>query len=107
MDLARNMMGGEDTWYEKKATCQVNVWEKIAQSTINKAPLTPEEGAATQVYLAIADSEEKGGFYSDLKPQKLPAFATDDKMARALWEHSENLVESTFYLKTKFAHENK
>jgi NAD(P)-dependent dehydrogenase (short-subunit alcohol dehydrogenase family) len=97
-DLARNMMGGEDAWYEKKSKGPTNAWEKVLQSTINKALLTPEEGAATQVFLAIADTEEKGRFYSDLKPQKLPAFALDDKMAKALWERSEKLGGVKFLL---------
>jgi NAD(P)-dependent dehydrogenase (short-subunit alcohol dehydrogenase family) len=97
-DLARNMMGGEEAWYEKKATGPTSVWETILQSTINKALLTPEQGAATQVYLAVADEEEKGRFYSDLKPQKLPAFATDERVARALWSKSEELSGVRFPL---------
>ena len=97
-DLARNMMGGEEAWYQKKEKGPTNLWENILQSTINKALLTPEQGAATQVYLAVADSEEKGRFYSDLKPQKLPAFATDEKVAKALWSKSEQLSGIQFSL---------
>jgi NAD(P)-dependent dehydrogenase (short-subunit alcohol dehydrogenase family) len=100
-DLARNMMGGEEAWYKKKATGPTNVWENILQSTINKALLTPEQGAATQVYLAVAKDEEKGRFYSDLKPQKLPAFATDESMAKSLWTKSEELSGVQFSLQNK------
>ncbi|KAL3920561.1 MAG: hypothetical protein SGILL_003198 [Bacillariaceae sp.] len=97
-DLGRNMMGGEEAWYQKKEQGPTNLWENIMQSTISKALLTPEQGAATQVYLAIADSEEKGRFYSDLKPQKLPAFATDETVAKALWSKSEQLSGIQFQL---------
>ena len=48
-DLARNMMGGEEVWYEKKAKGPSNLMEKAMDATIRKALLTPEEGAATQV----------------------------------------------------------
>ncbi|CAB9531776.1 Dehydrogenase/reductase SDR family member on chromosome X homolog [Seminavis robusta] len=99
-DLARNMMGGEKVWYEKKERGPTNAMENILQATINKTLLTPEQGAATQVYLAATnDAEEKGKFYSDLKPQKLPAFATDEQMAKALWEQSEQLSGVKFSLK--------
>ena len=91
-DLARNMMGGDEVWYDKKAKGPTNFWEQVLDATINKALLTPEQGAATQVFLATTDSEEKGRFYSDLKAQKLPAFATDQKAAKALWERSEELA---------------
>lgn len=97
-DLARNMMGGEEEWYKKKETGPTNLWENFLQSTISKALLTPEQGAATQVYLTVAKDEEKGRFYSDLKPQKLPAFATDEAVAKALWTKSEQLSGVQFSL---------
>jgi NAD(P)-dependent dehydrogenase (short-subunit alcohol dehydrogenase family) len=97
-DLARNMMGGEEEWYKKKESGPTNLLENVAQSIINKALLTPEQGATTQVYLAIANDEEKGRFYSDLKPQKLPAFATDSSAAKALWTKSEQLSGVQFSL---------
>jgi NAD(P)-dependent dehydrogenase (short-subunit alcohol dehydrogenase family) len=100
-DLARNMMGGEDEWYKKKATGPTNLLENVLQSIINKALLTPEQGATTQVYLAIAKDEEKGRFYSDLKPQNLPAFATDESAAKALWTKSEQLSGVQFPLNNK------
>ena len=103
-DLARNMMGGEQAWYEKKAKGPTTFVEKALDATIKKALLTPEEGAATQVFLATTTSssgeEMKGGrFYSDLKVQKLPPFATDKMMAKALWERSEELAGIQFSLK--------
>ena len=98
-DLARNMMGGEEVWYEKKEKGPVTFVEKALDATISKALLTPEEGAATQVYLATTRTEEKGRFYSDLKAQKLPAFAKDEKMAKALWERSEQLAGVNFLLR--------
>lgn len=98
-DLARNMMGGDEVWYEKKSRGPSNFFENVVQATINKALLTPEQGAATQVYLATANSELKGRFYSDLKPQKLPSFAMDESKAKELWEKSEQLADIQFSLK--------
>ena len=95
-DLARNMMGGEDAWFDKKAKGPTTFLEKALDASISKALLTPAEGAATQVYLATTKSAEKGRFYSDLKAQKLPAFATDQKAAKDLWEKSEQLAGVTF-----------
>jgi NAD(P)-dependent dehydrogenase (short-subunit alcohol dehydrogenase family) len=95
-DLARNMMGGEEEWYKKKVVGPTNFGEKVLQTLVNKALLTPEQGAATQVYLAIAKDEERGRFYSDLKPQTLPAFATDESVAEALWNKSEELCGVQF-----------
>lgn len=97
-DLARNMMGGEEVWYAKKASGPTTFVEKALDATIRKTLLTPEEGAATQVFLATTAAEEKGRFYSDLKAQKLPAFATDANMAKALWERSEQLAGVKFAL---------
>lgn len=97
-DLGRNMMGGDEIWYEKKAKGPTTLLEKTLDATIKKALLTPEEGASTQVFLAISSSEQKGGFYSDMKLQKLPAFATDVTMAQALWERSEQLAGVKFSL---------
>lgn len=98
-DLARNMMGGEEAWYMKKEKGPTTLVEKALDVTIKKTLLTPEEGAAMQVYLATAPSEEKGRFYSDLKAQKLPDFATDAQAAKRLWEKSEQLSGVQFSLK--------
>ena len=95
-DLARNMMGGDEAWFEKRSKGPTNVLEKVLDAGISKALLTPAEGAATQVYLATTNNAEKGRFYSDLKPQKLPAFATDKNAAKALWEKCEQLAGVTF-----------
>jgi NAD(P)-dependent dehydrogenase (short-subunit alcohol dehydrogenase family) len=100
-DLARNMMGGEDAWFDKRSKGPVTFWEKALDATITKALLTPAEGAATQVYLATTNTAEKGRFYSDLKAQTLPAFATDEKAAKALWERSEQLAGVTFTVERK------
>lgn len=98
-DLARNMMGGDEAWFAKKEQGPSTLLEKFLDKTINKALLTPEQGAATQVYLAVAPQEEKARFYSDLKPQKLPAYATDERMAKSLWELSEEMAGLKFSLK--------
>lgn len=98
-DLARNMMGGEEVWNRRKEVGPTNLFEKVMDATIKKALLKPEDGAATQVYLAAADSEGKGLFYDNLKPEKLPSFATDENKAKVLWEMSEKLGGIKFSFK--------
>jgi len=97
-DLARNMMGGDEAWYAKKASGPTTFFEKLADATIQKALLTPEQGAVTQVYLAVADNDKvpKGQFFNDQKVQSLPAFATDVQKAQTLWQKSEELAGVTF-----------
>ena len=122
-DLARNMMGGDDVWFAKKqsfaetsttTTTTRNVVENLLNTALTTVLKTPEQGAATQVYLAVAKTTttttttpsptttttvQKGQFYSDLQPQgNLPSFATDVGMARALWEQSEELANIQFHL---------
>lgn len=97
-DLARNMMGGEEVWQQKKATGPTTPLEKFLDATIAKTLKTPEDGAKTQVFLATAKNVEKAAFYSDLKPQKLPDFAKDETAAKQLWEASEKLGGIKFSL---------
>ena len=97
-DLGRNMMGGDDVWFAKKQVGPQNVWENLVNTAITKVTKTPAQGAATQVYLATTTTSsttpqesQKGQFFSDLKVQKLPAYAKDVDKAKALWERSEEL----------------
>jgi len=97
-DLARYTVGTEK-WEARKETGPNGFWEQALDSFIRKTLKTPEEGAATQVFLASTTSDEvKGGYYSDLKPQKLPGFARDPVKAQLLWEESERLSGVKFSL---------
>jgi NAD(P)-dependent dehydrogenase (short-subunit alcohol dehydrogenase family) len=96
-DLARYMIG-EEKWREKKETGPTGFFEKAVDSVISKVLKTPQQGAETQVFLAYSDKGEKGRFYSDLRPQNLPGFATDKAKAQALWEKSEELSGVQFKL---------
>jgi NAD(P)-dependent dehydrogenase (short-subunit alcohol dehydrogenase family) len=93
-DLARNFIG-PDKWAEKKQNGPSNVWESLLDKAISGALLTIDEGAATQVYLASTGNQDanlvKGAFYNNLKPEKLPAFATNEQDAKQLWDISEKL----------------
>jgi len=55
---------------------------------------TPEQGAATAVYLAASPevSRATGEYFIDERPVSLPAAARDDEAARRLWEISARMV---------------
>jgi len=54
---------------------------------------TPEQGAATLVWLASApDGWTSGGYYADGRPGRLSRAAQDDRLAAALWDRSAELV---------------
>jgi len=59
-------------------------------------PVTPEQGAATSIYLASSPEVEgiSGEYFVDCKPQQLLPAALDDAAARRLWQVSESLVGS-------------
>lgn len=96
-DLARYIIG-EEKWQKSKENGPDGFLEKTVNAVINRVLKTPRQGAATQVFLATTESEEKGRFYSDLKPQKLPGYAMDVAKAHALWERSEELSGVKFPL---------
>jgi NAD(P)-dependent dehydrogenase (short-subunit alcohol dehydrogenase family) len=56
--------------------------------------LTPEQGAATSIYLASSPEVEgmSGLYFVRKKPAKTSARAQDEALARKLWEFSEQLV---------------
>ena len=55
---------------------------------------TPEQGAATAVYLAASGevAGTSGEFFIDERPVLLPAAARDDEAARRLWEISARMT---------------
>uniref|UniRef100_A0A8C4QDE2 Retinol dehydrogenase 14b n=1 Tax=Eptatretus burgeri TaxID=7764 RepID=A0A8C4QDE2_EPTBU len=55
---------------------------------------TPEEGARTVIYLASSPEVRglSGLYFGDCKQEELLPIATDDAVARKLWEVSENVV---------------
>jgi NAD(P)-dependent dehydrogenase (short-subunit alcohol dehydrogenase family) len=97
-DLGRNMVGGDDAWFARKEKGPNSAIEKALDFAVKKFTRTPDEGAATQVYLAISPTIEKASFYSDLKVQSLPSFAKDETVAKMLWEKSEQLSGVNFNL---------
>jgi len=58
--------------------------------------ISPEKGARTSVHLAAAPqlAGVKGGYFSDCRPARASAVATDPDAARRLWELSESMVGS-------------
>ncbi len=58
--------------------------------------LTPEQGAATSIYLASSPEVEgiSGVYFSRKKPTKTSARAEDARLAQRLWEFSEQLVSA-------------
>jgi retinol dehydrogenase 12 len=57
---------------------------------------TPEQGAATAVYLATSPEGAgvSGEYFVDERPVALPPAARDDESARRLWEISERMTSS-------------
>ncbi|MCB9683757.1 MAG: SDR family NAD(P)-dependent oxidoreductase [Alphaproteobacteria bacterium] len=57
---------------------------------------TPEQGAATQTYLAAhpQGGEYSGGYWVDCNPATPSAHAQDDALAEALWERTTELVRN-------------
>lgn len=55
---------------------------------------TPEQGAATAVYLASAAQAEgmTGGYFKDERPARSSALSQDPEAARRLWEISERMT---------------
>ena len=52
---------------------------------------SPEAGARTQIYCAVAPElqDQSGGFYSNCKPYSPSPLARDDALAEELWRLSE------------------
>lgn len=91
-DLGRNMVG-EDKW----GTPPEKPWEKALMKVVTSLTLTPDQGAATQVYLAAsAGPLERGAFYNNLKPERLPSYAQDRDAAKKLWDVSESMAGVKF-----------
>jgi len=55
---------------------------------------TPNEGAQTNIYLAVADEVEHvtGQYFADCAPAPTTVLALDDQLATELWEESEKLT---------------
>ena len=57
--------------------------------------VSPEKGAATQLYLAQSDAlrEMSGKYFKNKKEKKTSAVARDQEAAKRLWEESESLLK--------------
>jgi NAD(P)-dependent dehydrogenase (short-subunit alcohol dehydrogenase family) len=64
-------------------------------ATLNDRAVSPEEAAATLVWLATAPDagQTSGGYYYQCKPAPISAAAQDDAAAERLWIESEALVK--------------
>ncbi|GJQ85023.1 hypothetical protein Trydic_g3684 [Trypoxylus dichotomus] len=69
---------------------------KMATSFVGKILLmTPEEGAQTQIYLAVSKDVEgiSGGFFTNCRQTELYSTAKNPVLAKLLWEKSEELAK--------------
>ena len=57
--------------------------------------LSPEQGAATTLFLALDKSVEgkSGGYYSDCKRVEASSHGRDDALATSLWEYTESTLQ--------------
>jgi NAD(P)-dependent dehydrogenase (short-subunit alcohol dehydrogenase family) len=67
----------------------------LVQRGIGLFMKSPEQGAATSIYLASSPELEgvSGGYYANRKPKQPAPHATDDATAKRLWEISERLTD--------------
>lgn len=66
----------------------------IFRSPVRRLMRTPEEGADTLVWLATTPADElhQGGYYSSRRPGMMNPAAYRDRLARQLWERTEELL---------------
>jgi len=81
----RTDLGSENAWYHP-----FRIVTKLVQPFLK----TAEEGAQTNLYLAVADevANVTGQYFSDCKPAAMNLLALDDKLAKELWKESERLT---------------
>jgi NAD(P)-dependent dehydrogenase (short-subunit alcohol dehydrogenase family) len=98
-ELQRNFIG-LDKWEAMKTSGPPSPFESFTSNALSAFLKTLEEGASTQVYLAAGagGNLKKGGYYSNMMPKNVPAFASDTVAAKALWEKSEELGGIKFNL---------
>jgi NAD(P)-dependent dehydrogenase (short-subunit alcohol dehydrogenase family) len=67
---------------------------RLGWKLISRSFATPQEGARTLVYLASAaeTGEVSGEYFASCRPARVSAQASDQALARALWDESEQLV---------------
>jgi len=100
-DLSRYIVGGvqaDDLHPVQDAPEPTGVGAFLKANVLDKAVLTVDRGANTQVYLAAAadtagDRSRRGGLYfDDMKAVKPNEAATDTELAKKLWALSESLT---------------
>jgi hypothetical protein len=62
---------------------------------LRRRGISPEQGAATPIYLASAAGVEgvSGGYFVESRPGEMAAPARDGEAARRLWSLSERMIE--------------
>jgi NAD(P)-dependent dehydrogenase (short-subunit alcohol dehydrogenase family) len=100
-DLGRYLIG-EEKWQGMKENGLPSGLEGFLMKAAASFTKTVPEGASTQVFLASGaeGTLKKGEFYEEMKPQKLPKWATSESDALALWRKSEELANIKFDLTT-------
>jgi len=102
-DLARYIVGGVDAGdlHPTDAPPPTGVGAFLKSNVLDKAILTVDKGANTQVFLAAAadsggDRAKRGGVYFDkMKAVKPNEAAVDQELAKQLWAVSEKLTGAT------------
>jgi NAD(P)-dependent dehydrogenase (short-subunit alcohol dehydrogenase family) len=98
-DLFRNTLG-VDRWERIKAKRHNGLLDIILERIMKLTFVSVEEGASTQLYLAVAPSDQlrkfRGGYFVNQQPRELLWFAKDCKTAHQLWEISEEWTNMKF-----------
>jgi NAD(P)-dependent dehydrogenase (short-subunit alcohol dehydrogenase family) len=67
---------------------------KLGWKLVSRSFVTPEQGARTLVYVASAPEtgEVSGEYFANCRPARVSREASDDVLARELWQRSEQIV---------------
>ncbi|XP_018586319.1 dehydrogenase/reductase SDR family member 13-like [Scleropages formosus] len=100
-ELAKRLQGTNISCYSvhpgivrTELSRHISLWQKVFIEPVAQLLfLDPEAGAQTTLHCALQEGLEplSGSYFSCCKPQELGARATDDAVARKLWEVSERL----------------
>ena len=96
--LARRLNGrGPNTYAAHPGGVATDIYRRVPQPVrglITRVLLTPEEGARTQIRLAVdpALADQTGLYYANERPKQPSPLARDEQLAEELWARSEEWV---------------
>jgi NAD(P)-dependent dehydrogenase (short-subunit alcohol dehydrogenase family) len=96
--LARRLDGrGPNTYAAHPGGVATDIYRRVPQpirGLITRVLLTPEEGARTQIRLAVdpALADQTGHYYANERPKQPSPLARDEQLAEELWARSEAWV---------------